>query len=504
MTASHLEIERTYDLPEGVAPPSLDGVATIVGSERLDPFELDATYWDTANYDLVAARVTVRRRTGGPDAGWHIKRAASDTHREEQHFPLTDDPDSVPAALLDALFIERRGRALTPIVRIQTQRTVTRLLDSAGTQIAEIADDAVTASRLDADAHGPRHWREVEVELTGVDADDASAVIGALDERFAAIGAGPAAVSSKLARGLAGASVPRLTRGEKPEKGTAARVLRKRLKRLRAELVDQASLLAQHTDGSAADIGRTAAAAVRVDALLSVYRPAFGVDPTTEAAVAAAAHLAERAARAERSERLMRDLHVAAVPAVDALVPARARARVQDRCSALRDRSIADLAAFVASQEFVTLLEVLDEVVERPAPTDWSLRTPKTVAQDVTADWKRRAQEAVQNAFGSGDGRDALTTTEAAWHGTTRLRLGMEALGDDAYPHALLRRVTAASDVLTVRAQALFALTELQQLAAGEARVDPAEAFGLGALAAERARAADDAHELAMRALGNG
>lgn len=502
MTASHLEIERTYDLPENSALPDLVGVVGVVRTEQLEPFELDATYWDTDQYDLVAAHCTVRRRTGGSDAGWHIKRAASDTHRHEQHFPLTDDPDAAPPALLDAIFVERRGRSLGPIVRITTQRTITRLLDAAGEQIAELADDHVTAARLDAGApDSPRRWHEIEVELTGISPDTADAAIRALDARFAAVGAEPAAVSSKLARGLQGAAVPRLRTADKPEKGTTARVLRKRLRPLQAALVAQAQRI---TAGDHADTAAIAAAAVRTSALLTVYRPAFPATGAWEAGVAAASELADLAARAERSERLARNLHVAGAPGADALVPSATRSRIRAASARRRTADVRTLERFVRSEPFVHLLDRLDEAVERPDPTPWALRSPKKVAQDITGTWKHRAQEAVRNAVGDGtDQLDDLHGTESAWADTMRLRLAMEALGDDAYPHSLLRRVTAAADVLTVRAQALAALAELRRLAVGE-RVDVTESFGFGVLAAERAREADEAHELAMRALGHG
>ena len=48
---THLEIERTYDLPEGGALPDLVGAGGILRTEHQEPFELDATYWDTERYD---------------------------------------------------------------------------------------------------------------------------------------------------------------------------------------------------------------------------------------------------------------------------------------------------------------------------------------------------------------------------------------------------------------------------------------------------------------------
>ncbi|MFS2032054.1 CYTH domain-containing protein, partial [Curtobacterium sp. CT11-45] len=283
MSDTHLEIERTYDLPEGGALPDLVGIGGIIRTEHQEPFDLDATYWDTERYDLVAARVTVRRRTGGPDAGWHIKRASSDTVRHEQHFPLTDDADTVPDEVLAALFTERRGRGLHPVVRITTTRTVTRLLDEDGDQIAELADDQVRATRLDDDApETPRTWREVEVEIVGgVDPQVAHELFASLDGRFAAAGAGPAAVSSKLARGLAGAPAPRLQAEDKPEKGTTARVLVKRLRKLRAALLAQEARL---RSGDATDLRQAAETALEIAAILGAYRPAFAAGDAVDRA----------------------------------------------------------------------------------------------------------------------------------------------------------------------------------------------------------------------------
>ena len=34
---------------------------------------LEAVYYDTPNLRLLAEGVTLRRRTGGEDAGWHLK-----------------------------------------------------------------------------------------------------------------------------------------------------------------------------------------------------------------------------------------------------------------------------------------------------------------------------------------------------------------------------------------------------------------------------------------------
>lgn len=507
MSDTHLEIERTYDLPEGAALPDLIGVGSILQADRQEPFELDATYWDTERYDLVASRVTVRRRTGGADAGWHIKRAASDTVRHEQHFPLTDDADTVPDDVLAALFTERRGRGLRPVVRITTTRAVTRLLDEDGEQIAELADDTVHAQRLDDDApETPRTWREVEVETVGgVDPQVAHELFDALDERFAAVGAGPAAVSSKLARGLAGARAPRLLTEERPDKGTAARALTKRLRKLRVALLEHEALL---RSGAPADLRETATTALGIAAVLASYRPAFPATLAVDRAATAADALAAVTARAALAEYLVERLPHASSPAQDALVDAMTRERILASTRERRDVAVRDVVAFLHTEPFLELLDALDDAVERPTPTPWSLRTPKQVAQDVSAIEKPRVRDLVRDAVSDEDGpvvgleRETAEreATERAWQATLRARMAMDVLGDDAFPHALWKRIGNAADVLTERVRSLHALEQLR-VNAGIAERGGEGAFGYGVLAGDRVRLAEESYDEAVHAL---
>ncbi len=503
---THLEIERTYDLPEGGALPDLVGAGGILRTEHQEPFELDATYWDTERYDLVAARVTVRRRTGGPDAGWHIKRSESDTVRHEQQFPLTDDADTVPDEVLAALFTERRGRGLRPVVRITTTRTVTRLLDEDGDQIAELADDQVTAQRLDDDApETPRTWREVEVEtVDGVDPQIAHELFAALDGRFAAVGAGPAAVASKLARGLAGAPAPRLQTEEKPAKGTTARILAKRVRKLRVALLGQEARL---RSGDTADLRQAADTTLEIAAILGAYRPAFPDGEAVDRAAEAADGLAGVTARAALAEYLIDRLPRASSPAQDDLVDAMTRERILASTRERRDQAVRDVVAFLHGEPFLELLDALDDAAERPAPTAWSLRAPKQVAQDVGADVKPRVRELVRAAVADDTSDTAAereaadrTTTEAAWQETMRARMAMDVLGDDAFPHALWKRIGTAADVLTERVRSLHALDILRANAAIAERGGEGT-FGYGVLAGDRVRLAEESYDEAVHAL---
>src|SRR5439155_20415155 len=65
-----IETERKYDAAAGFALPDLaglDGVATVT---RPQTYRLRAIYFDTADFRLATAKITLRRRTGGTDAGW--------------------------------------------------------------------------------------------------------------------------------------------------------------------------------------------------------------------------------------------------------------------------------------------------------------------------------------------------------------------------------------------------------------------------------------------------
>ena len=127
-------------------------------------YELEATYFDTRDLALTAAGITARRRTGGHDAGWHVKLPVEEG-RFEVHEPLGRATKTVPKALRQILQTVTRGSALEPIVVIRTHRTAHELLDADGHVLAEVSDDRVTAQNPAGGETAPRAWRELEVEL---------------------------------------------------------------------------------------------------------------------------------------------------------------------------------------------------------------------------------------------------------------------------------------------------------------------------------------------------
>jgi len=82
------ETERKYDVPEGFVLPPLAGMAGIRSTAEAKTHDLDATYFDTDELTLMQNRRTLRRRTGGGDAGWHLKTPGSGGSRTEHRLPL--------------------------------------------------------------------------------------------------------------------------------------------------------------------------------------------------------------------------------------------------------------------------------------------------------------------------------------------------------------------------------------------------------------------------------
>ena len=153
-----IETERKYDAEAGFTLPDLaglDGVAAVTGPQT---YRLRAIYFDTTDFRLAAAKITLRRRTGGTDAGWHLKLPAGADSRREVHAPLGRGASSVPARLAELVAGWTGGQPLRPIARLATTRRLRRLAGRDGEVLAEVADDLVVGS-LPAPGGARPGWR---------------------------------------------------------------------------------------------------------------------------------------------------------------------------------------------------------------------------------------------------------------------------------------------------------------------------------------------------------
>jgi CYTH domain len=221
-----IETERKYEAAADFALPDLaglDGVAAITGPRT---YRLRAVYFDTRDYGLAEARITLRRRTGGTDAGWHLKLPAGTDSRREVHAPLGRGAYAVPARLAELVVGWSNRQPLVPIALLATTRRLRRLAAPDGQVLAEIADDLVSGSLPGPTPGGPAgpggdtglrgpstpewrevsRWREVEVELVSGSRE----LLGSAGDLLIRAGAVPSAAASKLSRLLASAPGGRL------------------------------------------------------------------------------------------------------------------------------------------------------------------------------------------------------------------------------------------------------------------------------------------------------
>ncbi|CAH0182508.1 CYTH domain-containing protein [Microbacterium foliorum] len=195
-----VEIERKYDVDTRTPLPQWSDLPGVTAVSEGEVRELDARYLDTDDAALSRAGVALRRRTGGPDAGWHIKGPREGDGRVEMGWPLGDD-DRVPDAVTSTLS-QWTTAPLSPLARIENTRTAYLLTGDSGV-IAEFVDDQVRATDLRQDIR--REWREWEFELgpaAPADAAGRAALFDAVESAVVAAGGREAASGSKLARAL--------------------------------------------------------------------------------------------------------------------------------------------------------------------------------------------------------------------------------------------------------------------------------------------------------------
>ncbi|WP_372349484.1 CHAD domain-containing protein [Streptomyces sp. KL116D] len=197
MAETKREIERKYDAPaEPFRLPDLRKVPGVSDVIDKGVMELDAVYYDTDDQRLAADGITLRRRTGGDDAGWHLKLpvALAEGVRDEVRAPLSPD---VPRTLAGLTRSRVRAAELVPVVRLLSSRDVSHLTGADGALLAEVSVDAVRAER--ADGAQPVAWTEIEVELA--DGGDPE-FLGKVEKRLRKAGIERSGSASKLARAL--------------------------------------------------------------------------------------------------------------------------------------------------------------------------------------------------------------------------------------------------------------------------------------------------------------
>ena len=168
-TSGLRELEAKFRVHSPFELPEIAGAASDVAS--VDPprqFTMTAVYYDTADLRLAREGVTLRRRAGGKDAGWHLKlpvldHTVPDGTGARDEIQLPDSPD-VPPELRDLITAWVRTASLGPVATLVTERTKLILRDAEGVELVELVDDAVS---VEDNTHIQARFREIEVEDTG-------------------------------------------------------------------------------------------------------------------------------------------------------------------------------------------------------------------------------------------------------------------------------------------------------------------------------------------------
>ncbi|MFH9264086.1 CHAD domain-containing protein [Streptomyces sp. NPDC017546] len=467
MADTKREIERKYEATDDTRLPDLTRAAGVDRAVPRGRTELDAVYWDTHDLRLAADSLTLRRRTGGADEGWHAKFPVAVGVRDEIHEPLSD---AVPPPLAALLRSRVRHAELVPVVRLLSSRDVHHLLAADGTLLAEVSVDAVLAERLAGEGSGATAaWTEIEVEL----ADDGDpAILDAVEKRLRKAGIRSAESSSKLARALAETNLNRDDTGTpKPTPYTAGDHVLAYVRKQIATIVRLDPAVRRDLPDS---VHKMRVATRRLRSTFKTHRRILDrevTDPIGAELKWLAAELGLDRDQEVLEERL--GSRVEALPATLTLGPVRGRLRVWS--AARRTGSRRRIIDVLDGKRYLDLLDALDALSADPPLRPAAGRAPgKVLSKAVLKDDKklaRRMSHALEQP--PGPGRD--TAMHEARKAAKRARYAGEAarpaLGKPAKRFA--KRVKAVQSVLgdhqdSVVAREALRMLAIQSHAAGE------------------------------------
>lgn len=478
--ATSVEVERKFDIPAEFHLPDLTDVPGVTGVGAVTEFELDATYYDTADLRLAERRVTLRRRRGGHDDGWHLKRPAG-ADRTETRQRLTRSKSVVPAALATQVRALARGRPLEPVARIRTRRREQPVLGADGQVLALIAHDLVTSESL-APPMVSRQWRELEIEL--VDGD--RALLDALEALVVKGGATPSLSASKFAYALAD-RYP--TRRLAPGGGSAAgRAILSYLRDQRDALLHNDPLV---RGGDPDGVHDMRVALRRLRTVLASCRP-FLDQRRTEPLRAELGWLADLLGQVRDQDVLRERLSGAAATEPRDLVPPAIGTDLRSRLTGDSGPARAALRGALDGKRYLSLLDAVDSLVDAEAPTVSRSALRKRVRQELArADVRMVRALSLRIRSGRKEHVDRAAADEALHDARRAFKRGRYAVeviarlsGDRAA--TLVSRLKSLQNVLGAHHDTMVARDVLRELAS-QAHAEGVDVFGYGALAARQA-----------------
>lgn len=437
-TKAHREVETKFDVDSTFVVPAmthLSGVGSTIG-----PIEehLDAVYYDTEDLRLARNRITLRRREGGHDAGWHLKLQNAGGGRDEISRPLgaierDPSPDgTVPGELADIVAATTRGRPLAPVAWVQTTRRATTLRDPDRRDLAEVADDEVHARTLGASTSSSR-WREIEVEALG----DDLAVLAAAGAVLRSAGARPSAGPSKLVRALGSpAASPELPVDDAPGEGSAGEIVRGYLvAHTRALLAADARVRL----GEPESVHDLRVAARRLRSTLRTFQRLF--DPAPALELQARLRELNLLLNAARDGEVQLERFLTAIHELDDRdVRGPLVARVQGHLGSEQLRGRERALEWMRDAPYLDFVDALVAFVDEPPYSPLGRRPARPVLRALVRKADRKLRQRVERALRTPAGADQDVALHAARKAAKRLRYAAEAVtplyGQDAAKHA--------------------------------------------------------------------
>lgn len=426
MSANGTETEVKYETTAGAAlpqliGPELDRLRQVAGTSGPEEEQLEAEYYDTDDLRLLRAGVTLRRRAGGSDSGWHLKLPVGPGTRREIRLPLSHTGQTgqpVPDELAELVRGYTRGKPLVPVARLTTKRRRLTLLDRSGESLAEVAADDVAAQTLGHSTTVSR-WQEVEIELTGGDRH----LLKAADALLRDVGLRPAGRSAKLERALAGqlptpAGPPRLSRSS-PAGDVVLAYLRTHAKTLQS--LDP--LVRRNEPDS---VHQMRVATRRLRSTLRSFSQVI-LRSGTERLSGELQWLGTLLGAARDSEVLGAHLrrHLRETPAEQVVGPV--QARVQGHFASAGAAARAEMLAALDSERYFALLDELDRVIADPPLGSAAGRPAKEVLPAAVGRAYRRASRRMRRARHAPPGHPREIALHEARKAARRARYASEA-----------------------------------------------------------------------------
>jgi CHAD domain-containing protein len=472
-TEAKFRVNPTFELPVvvGVVPD-------VVSADPATHITMNAVYYDTPDLRLAREGVTLRRRSGGADAGWHLKLPVL-AHTVPDGTGVRDEiqlPDSagIPAELRALVTVWVRTAVLGPVATLASERTTQILRGADGSALAELVDDTVS---VEGGSHNQAQFRELEVEDTSGGESIVAQVAGVLRDAGA----------------VGGEFVPKVVRALGPQATTPADppppmpvaahdpvndVVAATLRQYTRLLMTYDVAVRRGIDDA---VHQMRVATRRLRSALRSFEPLL--DKEWADSLASELQWLAGILGTARDAEVLRDRLAHAVTTLPAEAkPETVGAKVADICNKQHRLGYEQVEATLASDRYVALMERLVDAATFPRTTDGARRQASVVlVPAIKASWSRMRRRAVPVTR-----RRVATATATDYHQVRIAAKQVRYLCDAAAPalgpkaRKLAAQAARIQDVLGEHHDAVVAGEFIAEVAALP-RIG-ASGFGLGLL----------------------